>query len=52
MEKIKEIEDYIEGWENHYTGTALNPDGECVTVEEIKEIAYHFYFKGYEKGRH
>ena len=47
--KIKEIEDYFEGWEDHSTGCALNPEGEAVTVDEIKEIAYHFYFRGKEK---
>lgn len=49
MEKIKEIEDYFEGWEDNWQGFAMNQDGEFVTVDEIKEIAYHFYFRGKEK---
>lgn len=40
------IEKYFEGWEDHYTGCALNSEGECVTVDEIKDIAHHFYQLG------
>lgn len=45
MEKAIEeyIEKYFEGWEDHYTGCALNAEGECVTVDEIKDIARHFF---------
>ena len=47
-EKILEelIDTTFEGWEDHYTGCALNAEGECVTVDEIKDIARHFFHLG------
>ena len=48
MEQL--INEYFKGWETcpDY-GQALNRDGECVSVDEIKDMARYFYKKGESK---